>query len=286
MSQGLERMRPTGGEASVAHAELTANDQAALAAAWLGVQQSRGIIIRGADLLAGLVGSATAFGVRHLAVPPALASKARALGEAALRRAFNLAILGQNTPTPPRPRPALPRLAAAISGALGGYAGVSGFLPDVSLVTLLIMRRIGAIAREQGEDLTLESARAACLEVFALGRGPDEAAEITEFGYWSARMLLQGRPLTLLFSEIAATYGLRLSQKFALQATPVIGAIAGAAVNSVFLDHYERLARLHFTVRRLERTAGQQAVRRALAAFAIPSGSNSTIVGETGAFPP
>jgi EcsC protein family len=285
MSQGLERMRPTGGEASVTHAELTVDDQAALAAAWLGVQQSRGIIIRGADLLAGLVGSATAFGVRHLAIPPALASKARALGEAALRRASNLAILGQTTP-PLRQREALPRLAAAVSGALGGYAGVSGFLPDVSLVTLLIMRRIAAVAREEGEDLALESARAACLEVFALGRGPGEAGEITEFGYWSARMLLQGRPLTLLLSEIAATYGLRLSQKFALQATPIVGAIAGAAVNSVFLDHYQRLARLHFTVRRLERTVGQQAVRRALAAFTMPSGSNSTLGRETGAFPP
>jgi hypothetical protein len=285
MSQGLERMRPTGGEASVTHAELTVDDQAALAAAWLGVQQSRGIIIRGADLLAGLVGSATAFGVRHLAIPPALASKARALGEAALRRAFDLAILGQTTP-PLRQREALPRLAAAVSGALGGYAGVSGFLPDVSLVTLLIMRRIAAVAREEGEDLALEGARAACLEVFALGRGPGEAGEITEFGYWSARMLLQGRPLTLLLSEIAATYGLRLSQKFALQVMPVVGAIAGAAVNSVFLDHYQRLARLHFTVRRLERTVGQQAVRRALAAFTMPSGSNSTLGRETGAFPP
>jgi hypothetical protein len=277
MNQGLEQMRPAGGEASLAQSELIAHEQAALAAAWHAVRQSRGLIIRGADLLGGLLGSAAALGVRQLAIPPRLATKVRAFAEIALRRAFDLAILGQDATTPQHPAPVLPRLAAATSGALGGFAGMAGFLPDVSFVTLLIMRRIAAVAREEGEDLTRDEARAACLEVFALGRGPEEPAEVSEFGYWSARMLLQGRPLTLLLSEIAATYGLRVSEKFALQATPLVGAIAAAAVNSVFLDHYERLARLHFTVRRLERAVGQQAVRRALAVLDRNAQDNSTL---------
>jgi EcsC protein family len=69
--------------------------------------------------------------------------------------------------------------------------------------------------------------------------------------------------LVLLLSEIAATCGLRISQKLALQAMPLIGAAGGAFVNSAFLDHYQTLARVHFTIRRLERTYGSGSVRTA-----------------------
>src|SRR3712207_7386206 len=38
------------------------------------------------------------------------------------------------------------------------------------------------------------------------------------------------------------------------QAVPVLGAISGAAVNTLFIDHFQSLAQGHFTVRRLERS--------------------------------
>ena len=44
------------------------------------------------------------------------------------------------------------------------------------------------------------------------------------------------------------------------QATPVIGLIAGAAVNAVFAEHFQTLARGHFIVRRLEREHGPSLV--------------------------
>ena len=44
---------------------------------------------------------------------------------------------------------------------------------------------------------------------------------------------------------------------------PLVGAAGGALVNSVFLDHYETLARVHFVTRRLERTYGSAQVRAA-----------------------
>lgn len=47
-----------------------------------------------------------------------------------------------------------------------------------------------------------------------------------------------------------------------LQAVPIVGAIGGAAVNAAFVDHFQTLARGHFTVRRLERTYGKATVRR------------------------
>jgi hypothetical protein len=41
----------------------------------------------------------------------------------------------------------------------------------------------------------------------------------------------------------------------------VIGALGGAAVNYAFLEHFQDVARGHFTVRRLERVYGKHVVR-------------------------
>jgi hypothetical protein len=52
-----------------------------------------------------------------------------------------------------------------------------------------------------------------------------------------------------------------VTQKVAAQALPVIGALGGAAVNYAFMEHFQDVARGHFTVRRLERTYGKEFVR-------------------------
>jgi hypothetical protein len=71
--------------------------------------------------------------------------------------------------------------------------------------------------------------------------------------------------LALLIAEVASRFGISLSQKFALQAVPVIGAVGGATLNAAFLGHYRELAKAHFTVRRLERTFGPDNVKQAAA---------------------
>ena len=45
-------------------------------------------------------------------------------------------------------------------------------------------------------------------------------------------------------------------EKAAAQLVPVLGAIVGAGVNAVFMQHYQRTAWGHFTIRRLERIEG------------------------------
>jgi hypothetical protein len=47
-----------------------------------------------------------------------------------------------------------------------------------------------------------------------------------------------------------------------LQAAPVIGAIGGSTINVLFTDHFQNVAHGHFTIRRLERIYGVDAVRR------------------------
>jgi len=81
---------------------------------------------------------------------------------------------------------------------------------------------------------------------FLAGRGlTDEAAPI----------------LVRVISQIAARFGLVVSQKIAAQSVPLIGAAGGAAINYAFVDHFQTIARGHFTIRRLERLYGAAIVQ-------------------------
>ena len=55
-------------------------------------------------------------------------------------------------------------------------------------------------------------------------------------------------------TQVAARFQIQVSEKAAAQSVPAIGALGGALVNYVFMDHFQNMARGHFTVRRLERT--------------------------------
>jgi len=44
-----------------------------------------------------------------------------------------------------------------------------------------------------------------------------------------------------------------VSEKVAAQAIPLIGAAGGALINTIFIDHFQNMARGHFIIRRLER---------------------------------
>lgn len=71
-------------------------------------------------------------------------------------------------------------------------------------------------------------------------------------------------PAVLSFlSSVASRFGVQVSQKLVAQAAPLFGAAGGIALNNLFLDHYQKVARAHFTVRRLERIYGPERVRSA-----------------------
>jgi hypothetical protein len=72
-----------------------------------------------------------------------------------------------------------------------------------------------------------------------------------------------GSVLVRLIAQVASRFGVVVTQKLAVQALPVIGALGGAAVNYAFIDHFQEIARAHFIVRRLERRYGKDAVRAA-----------------------
>ena len=165
------------------------------------------------------------------------------------------------------------KLAAAASGAVGGAFGLAALPVELPLSTTILLRSIAEIAREEGEDLRAPQTALACIEVFALGKQQEEAA--FESGYFAVRAALaksvtdsarfianqgiraQSAPVVARFiSQIAARFGLIVSEKVAAQAAPIVGALGGAAVNALFADHFQTLARGHFIVRRLERAHG------------------------------
>ncbi len=170
---------------------------------------------------------------------------------------------------------------AALSGAMGGALGISAVLVELPISTTIMLRAIARIAQAEGEDLESPETALACLQVFALG-GRSSSQHLHESGYFAVRaamarsvtlavQMMAGRgvidesasAIVRLLSQIAARFGLVVSQKIAAQAVPVLGALSGAAVNTLFMNHFQTLARGHFTVRRLERMYGKGTVRRA-----------------------
>jgi hypothetical protein len=73
----------------------------------------------------------------------------------------------------------------------------------------------------------------------------------------------KGAPLFVrLVSKIASRFSLVVSEKAAAQAVPLVGAAGGALINTIFMDHFQNLARGHFIVRRIERMYGTEEVQR------------------------
>ena len=184
-----------------------------------------------------------------------------------------------NEPHPGSPQ--LHKALAAASGALGGGFGLASLPIELPISTTIMLRSIADIARSEGEDLRQPGTAVNCVEVFALG-GRAGIRDPSESGYFVVRGMLaksvseaarfiaergivdKGGPALVRFlAEVASRFGAVVTQKVAAQSVPVIGALGGAAVNYAFIDHFQTVARGHFTVRRLERTYGTDVVRRA-----------------------
>jgi hypothetical protein len=190
------------------------------------------------------------------------------------------------------PRAGSQRLHKALAvafGAAGGAFGLAALPIELPLSTIIMLRSIAEIARGEGEDLSDPEAALSCVQVFALGGRPG-SADASESGYFAVRGMLaksvtqaarfvvergaveEGGPILVRFiTQVASRFGLVVTQKLAAQAIPLVGALGGASVNYAFIQHFQEVARGHFTVRRLERAYGKEAVRKAYERFAQDS---------------
>jgi hypothetical protein len=157
---------------------------------------------------------------------------------------------------------------------------------ELPVSTVIMLRSIAEIARSEGEDLSDPEAALSCMEVFALGGRPG-SAEAAESGYFAVRGILaksvsqaarfivergvveESAPILVRFiAQVASRFGVVVTQKLAAQAVPLIGGLGGAAVNYAFIEHFQDVARAHFTIRRLERIYGRDVVQKQYERFA------------------
>ncbi|MCG9792827.1 EcsC family protein [Flavobacterium algicola] len=172
------------------------------------------------------------------------------------------------------------KFGVAVTGGLGGFLGLPALAIELPISTTIMLRSIAEIARSQGESLENQDAKLACLEVFALG-GRTIKDDGTESGYFVVRTLLaktmsesaeyiaakglaeEGLPILLrLLTKVAERFSIQITEKAAAQALPFVGAAGGAIINTIFIDHFQDMAKGHFIVRKLERVYGKEVIQQ------------------------
>jgi len=247
--------------------------------------------------IANLVGTPVEWALERLP-----GSTAEAL-QKAIRLALNKAVAGalrtMDDTASGAARPKTHTALAAASGALGGFFGLKGTLVELPVTTTIIMRSVADIARSEGFLVGDPLVQADCIQVFALGgrSSDDDAADsayyaarvgLTELTRETGRILVEGAArhaagataqgmqftpgqvaawLAQIIEAVAQRFGVKVTEKLALQAAPVLGAVSGAAINTMFISHYQDMARGHFVVRRLEEKYGVDTIREAYTAL-------------------
>lgn len=197
----------------------------------------------------------------------------------AISKSLNLAVRTMDGEFDGPPLEGVHRFLSGVSGAVGGFFGAPALMLELPVSTAIMLRSIADIARSEGENIADLGARLACLEVFALG-GRSRLDDGAETGYYAVRaalanavfeatyhitrygMVTHNAPvLVRLVNMVAARFGVAVSEKFAAQAVPAIGAVGGASINLLFIKHFQDMARGHFSVRRLERAYGEDIVQ-------------------------
>jgi len=197
--------------------------------------------------------------------------------EFSIRQAMNMAVKTLDPRAISGARDTYHKFAALAAGAVGGFFGPIALAAELPVITLLMLRSIADIARSEGEDLDTLDARLACVEVFALG-GRSAEDDATDTGYYGLRATLAfhfagvadySRVSGLnvpagveLIRGIAARFGVVISDQVAVRMVPVAGAVSGGLLNLVFMQHFQDVARGHFTLRRLERKYRPEVVRK------------------------
>ena len=217
-------------------------------------------------------------------LPANMSAAAAAAAEKALHGALEVAVRSSQRGRS-RHTNVIHKALVGTTGAVGGAFGLAGLAFELPASTVLMLRSISEIARSEGESLDSAEAKLACLQVFALG-GPGSQDDAVESGYFAVRAAMAkalaeaaehvvaggvagpGAPVVARFlAQVAARFGVPVSQKFMAQAVPVAGAVGGATINVLFIDHFQGLARGHFIVRRLERKYGLETVRTSYASL-------------------
>jgi hypothetical protein len=237
--------------------------------------------------IANTIGSPIESAIKFL--PNNAQGKIHDLVKTALHKATDAALWSLDNKPQANASNRLHKVLAAASGAIGGAFGFAALAVELPVSTTIMLRSIADIARSEGFDLGELETKQACIEVFALG-GPGAGDDASESGYYAIRGFISEATsmlakdlagiaaknaanrlalnpaqlsswLTAIIEKVATRFGIVITEKFAAQAVPVIGGVAGATLNTLFIDFYQDMARGHFTVKRLEQQYGYEVVK-------------------------
>jgi len=174
------------------------------------------------------------------------------------------------------------KLAAGISGGVGGLFGLVSVPIELPISTLIMLRSIIDIAQSEGHDIHSLGTKLSCIEVFALG-GANKENEASETGYWVIRATLarqiseaaayvstragesalaKAPPIMRLIASIASRFSVQVSEEVAAKAIPIVGAASGGVINLVFIGSFQNLAKGHFIIKRLEKKYGMDNIKK------------------------
>jgi hypothetical protein len=246
---------------------LEANDLDALKEA-VHVLENPGLAVQ----ITNLIGTPIEYAVR--ALPDKVSQRIGDATRFALRSSLRVVVSTMNSERGITPSNTIHKILTTLTGAVGGAFGLPALAIELPVSTSIMLRSMADIARGEGEDIHSAETQLACLEVFALG-SRSAADDRAETGYYATRAGLarvvseaarfiavnglaeEGAPaIVQLITKVASRFSVAVSEKFAAQSVPVIGAAGGAAINLVFINHFQEMARGHFTIRRLERKYG------------------------------
>ncbi|MCJ7773876.1 MAG: EcsC family protein [Desulfobacterales bacterium] len=218
------------------------------------------------------------FGKGLMILPEKWSGHIQKITEKALQTALNAALITMNEKPKKKSSEILHKIVAAASGGAGGLFGIPALSIELPISTTIMLRSIADIARSEGENVNDIETKLACIEVFAFG-GRSESDDESEVGYYAIRAALtkaisdaakyiaekgvtkKGAPILVkLIAMIASRFGVVVSEKLAASAIPIVGAVGGALINTIFIDHFQDMARGHFIIRRLERVYGRSEV--------------------------
>ena len=213
-------------------------------------------------------------------LPDQMAQKISEVTQDALQKAADAAIFTMKDVPGASSSNRLHKASVAVSGGIGGMFGLSALAVELPISTTIMLRSIADIARSEGESITDADVKLACIEVFALG-GSSKADDAAESGYYALRAAMakavgdaaeylatktltkEGAPVLVRFiATVAERFSIQVTEKVAAQAVPAIGAVGGALINTIFMNHFQDMAKGHFTVRRLEQKHGKETIER------------------------
>jgi preprotein translocase subunit Sss1 len=218
-------------------------------------------------------------------LPKTAQSKVSKIAQNVLLKVMKTNLLTMHKDKPfKKPKSSIYKTSVTASGIGLGFLGFVGFSADLLFTTKMMMRSILDIARSKGEDIHTTETQLECLTIFALG-GTSKEDDGLETSYYAIRMglrtaidasskyitenglktainkLATSAPIMQLITKITTRFKITALEKFAAEGIPIAGAIGAGTLNLVFMNHFQKMADAHFTIKQLEKKYGEEQVK-------------------------